>query len=294
MFKKKKRQLQVENNEISTKEIGRTNLSKNRRLNVNNSGYLQFAKQIATEAGEIMLKYFNQENIGQYKTDDTIVTKADTEINNLLIDKAEEAYPGHGIYGEENSYEKTRNVLWVCDPLDGTASYSRGIPVAVFSLALVVDGKTQLGVVYDPFTKSMYEAVPDGGAYCNGKKLQVNNYQLGTKEAAIGYDYSPTMSFNTAHIYYELSQKSRIGGTGSFVHNAMLVATGGYVASIASGDRPYDIAAAKIIVEEAGGRVTDLFGQDQRYDREIKGAIISNGIVHDGLVGLIKRFENQL
>lgn len=256
--------------------------------------HIAYAKQIAAEAGEIMLKYFNQENISHYKTDETIVTKADTEINDLLINKVKEAYPDHGIYGEENSHEKTRNMLWVCDPLDGTASYSRGVPVAVFSLALVIDGKTQLGVVYDPFTKSMYEAVLDGGAYCNGKKLQVNNYQLGTKEAAIGYDYSPTMPFNTAHIYYELSQKSRIGGTGSFVHNAMLVATGGYVASIASGDRPYDIAAARLIVEEAGGIVTDLFGKDQRYDREIKGAIISNGIVHDELVELIKRFENRL
>lgn len=253
---------------------------------------LLVAKEIAGEAGAIMLKYFNIDIGSRYKADDTIVTQADEEINQLVIDRIRAKYPEHGVYGEEDSFSKESDILWVCDPLDGTASYSRGIPVAVFSLALVVEGEPRIGVVYDPFTDSRYEAIVGGGSYCNGNKLHVNGYSLGAKESAIGYDYSSTMPFNTAGVFYELSRKSRVGGTGSFVHNAMLVATGAYCASVASGGRPYDIAAAKLIVEEAGGKVSDLFGNDQRYDRDIKGAVISNGLVHDDIVDAVSRSFN--
>lgn len=85
--------------------------------------YLEFAKDIAYQAGKIMLKYFNQNNGASYKGDKTIVTLADTEINSYLIEKVKEHYPTHAVDGEEEQSGKS-NFVWVCDPVDGTAEIS--------------------------------------------------------------------------------------------------------------------------------------------------------------------------
>ena len=99
--------------------------------------YLDFAKDIAKYAGEVMMKYFTQNNGASYKGDKTIVTLADTEINSYLIKQVKEKYPSHSVDGEEEQFGKS-DYVWVCDPVDGTAMYARHIPVAVFSLALVI------------------------------------------------------------------------------------------------------------------------------------------------------------
>ncbi len=110
-----------------------------------NKEYLEFAKGIAYEAGKIMLRYFNQDNGSSYKGDKTIVTIADTEINSYLIEQVKKEYPNHSVDGEEEQFGRS-NFVWVCDPVDGTAMYARHIPVAVFSLALVIDGIPNVGV----------------------------------------------------------------------------------------------------------------------------------------------------
>jgi len=143
--------------------------------------YLDFAIDIAKKAGEIMIKYFNEDNGEFYKHDQTVVTKADTEINEFLINQVKEKYPEHSVDGEEEQFGES-NYIWVCDPVDGTAAYSRRIPVAVFSLALVVDGAPQIGVVYDPFTDSIYYATKGNGAYRNGNVIKVNNIGFNDKK----------------------------------------------------------------------------------------------------------------
>lgn len=250
--------------------------------------YLGFAKSLAYAAGDMMRKYFNQSDISHYKGDNTIVTVADEEINRMVIERVREAYPEHGVFGEESSEGTDRKYLWLCDPIDGTSMFARGVPVAVFSLALVVRGAPVVGVVYAPFADRLYTAVRGGGAHMNGERVAVNKYSLADREAAVGYDHSPTMPFDLRRPMGELNEKVRLVGLGTFVHEAMLVASGDLVAMIASGSRPYDIAAAKVIVEEAGGKVTNLRGGEQRYDGEIVGAVVSNGVVHEELVELLR------
>ena len=131
--------------------------------------YLEFAKDIAYNAGKIIMKYFNSSNGASYKGDKTIVTLADKEINSYLISRVKEKFPEHSVDGEEEQFGKS-DYVWVCDPVDGTAMYARHIPVAVFSLALVINGKSAVGVVYDPFTDSLYTAIKGQGAYKNGEK----------------------------------------------------------------------------------------------------------------------------
>ena len=259
-----------------------------------NSDYLDFAKDVAKYAGKIMLKYFSQDNGEKYKMDKTIVTLADTEINSYLVKKVKEKYPNHAVDGEEEQFGKS-NYKWVCDPVDGTAMYARHIPVAVFSLALVVDGESILGVVYDPFTDSMYSAIKGEGAYKNDKKMEVNTIVLDDMKSVSNFDMWPEAEYNIFESIKRLGEKTYFIGIGSVIRACMCVANGEFNLAIFPGTKHKncDIAAAKVIVEEAGGKVTNIFGKEQRYDQSIKGAIISNGLVHDEVVNVIKNYIDE-
>ena len=253
--------------------------------------YLEFAKNIAYEAGKIMLKYFNQNNGASYKGDKTIVTIADTEINSYLIEKVKECYPEHSVDGEEEQFGRS-NYVWVCDPVDGTAMYARHIPIAVFSLALVIDGVPNVGVVYEPFTDSLYTAIKGKGAYKNNQRIEVNDILLNDMKSVSNFDMWSNADYNIYDVIKEIGKRTYFVSIGSVIRACMCVASGKFNFAIFPGTKHKncDIAAAKVIVEEAGGKVTDLFGNEQRYDKSIKGALISNGIVHDEVIEVIKNY----
>ena len=253
--------------------------------------YLNFAKEIAIYAGKVMMKYFNQNNGASYKGDKTIVTLADTEINSYLIKQVKEKYPSHSVDGEEEQFGKS-DYVWVCDPVDGTAMYARHIPVAVFSLALVVKGQPMVGVVFDPFTNSLYTAIKGKGAYKNGEKITVNDYELTDMKTVCHYDLWVGADYNISKVIQDLGNKAYFVGLGSIIRACMCIASGDFSLAIFPGTKHKncDIAAVKVIVEEAGGIVTDLFGNEQRYDKNINGAVISNGKIHDEVIEIIKRY----
>lgn len=259
-----------------------------------NKDYLDFAKEIAYEAGKIMLKYFNAKDISSYKGDKTIVTLADKEINTYLINKVKEKFPTHSVDGEEEQFGKS-DYVWVCDPVDGTAMYARHIPVAVFSLALVVNGESRVGVVYDVFTDTLYSAIKGEGAYKNREKITVNDYELDDMRSVSNFDMWPEAEYNLYDSIKELGKKTYFVSVGSVIRGCMCVASGEFNLAIFPGTKRKncDIAAVKVIVEEAGGKVTNLFGEEQRYDTDIKGAIVSNGKVHEEVVETIKQKLNR-
>ncbi|MDR0957288.1 MAG: inositol monophosphatase [Candidatus Nomurabacteria bacterium] len=254
--------------------------------------YLEFAKKLARDAGEIMQKYFNQAVATHYKGDKTIVTAADEEINQMVIDRVQEKYPEHGVFGEEQSFGQDKITLWVCDPVDGTAMFARGIPTAVFSIALVEDGVPKIGVVYDPFMDKMWYASVGGGAFCDDKPVYVNETLLADNSATVNFDTSARYmpKGDASHVAQKIVQyadeRVYLVSIGSIIHAGCLVAEGKFVAEITgvTKGKNMDVAALKVIVEEAGGRVTDIFGNEQRYDRDINGAIISNAVVFDELM----------
>ena len=253
--------------------------------------YLEFAKDIAYRAGNIMLKYFNSDQSASYKSDNTIVTIADKEINDLLIKEVKNKYPDHSVDGEEESFGSS-NYVWVCDPIDGTATFARGITTCVFSLALCIDGIPIVGVVYDPFNDNMYSATKGSGAFKNDEKIHVSNIYFSDKRSVAHYDMHPNFDYNIFDVIKELGKKTYFVSIGSIIRASMCVAEGNFNLAIFPGTthKNCDIAAVKIIVEEAGGIVTDLFGDDQKYDKSINGAIISNGIMHDEVVKLFKKY----
>jgi len=240
--------------------------------------YLEFAKSIALEAGEIMKKYFNGENGASYKYDNTIVTKADKEINDYLIEKVKTTFPTHCVDGEEKQFGKS-DYVWVCDPVDGTAMYARHIPVAVFSLALVVNGESLIGVVYDPWTDSLFAAAKGEGSYLNGEKISVSDIALDDMRSVSNFDMWPEAEYNIFDAVKELGKKTYFVGLGSVIRACLCIAKGDFNLAIFPGTKHKncDIAAVKVIVEEAGGKVTDLFGNEQRYDEDINGRLHCHG-----------------
>jgi len=253
--------------------------------------YLEFAKRIALQAGDIMLEHFHAEVEHREKADKTIVTVADEAINQMVIDEVEKAYPDHSVFGEEASTDKQSELAWVCDPIDGTVPYANGAPVSVFSLALVKDGEPIIGVVYEPFMKRMYSAKKGEGAFLNNEPISVSNLGL-ERHATLNIEWWPEAEYDidTALHNISLDTKAYVLHLGCVVNAACWVAWGRYEACVFAGTKGknVDIAAVKVIVEEAGGKVTDINGNEQRYDGDINGAIISNGKIHDELVAKIK------
>lgn len=253
------------------------------------SDHLNFAQSIAKDAGKIMLRYFQIGVSYESKSDSSPVTLADKEINQHVINKITERYPTHSIIGEEDSLLQTSSEYsWVCDPLDGTRPFTYGIPINVFSLALTHQGIPILGVVYDPYMDRMYYAEKNKGAYLNNQKIRVN-YQENLNKQHVGLSGQSNKLVNIITVANQINiNNGRIFILGSTVYDGIMVAAGQFIASIFTGKTAHDIAALKIIVEEAGGKVTDLSGNEQRYDQEINGAIISNNVIHNTVKKLIK------
>ena len=252
---------------------------------------LDFAVSVAHDAGEIMCKYFalTDKHI-ETKQDSSPVTIADKEINQLLIDRVRQTFPDHGVLGEEQSYNEDRRELWVCDPIDGTVGFILGVPTAMLSLAYVVDGKPVVAVMYEPLLNKLFTACKGEGAHLNGQPLNVSVTDS-LRKAHIGITASVYQMFVREKFCKALlDEEAYLHTIPGNVFKGGLVAQGRLDGFIFPGRSAHDIAAEKLIIEEAGGVVTDLDGNEQRYDGPIRGAVISNGRIHDSLVAHIQAF----
>ena len=256
------------------------------------SKYLEFAKEIAYKAGDLMTNSFYDEDFNIiYKKDKTPVTQIDKKINEYLIKKVNKKYPTHSVDGEEEKLIKDSEYVWVCDPIDGTSSFTRHIPVSVFSLALVYNGEPIIGVVYDPYLDEMYTAIKGEGAYLNDfQKLSVNDTKYGELGCTIDYNMWNEAKYDVYKIIGKIKKDVKICQIGSVAHACMLISRGLISGEIFPGTNHAhcDMAASKLIVEEAGGKVTDFKGKNQRYDQDIDGAIITNKIIHEELLKKIR------
>lgn len=253
---------------------------------------LQFALDLARRTGEVIRANFALGMKKEWKKDETPVTKTDFEVNRLLINAVKERFPDHGVFGEEESLGNAgREYVWVCDPVDGTIPFSHGIPTCMFLLALTRNGESLLGVAYDPFMDRMFFAEKGKGAFLNGERIFVSK-QKEMKNALVGIVHWSGARYDLRPVFSELDDRwAFLISLCSTGYMASLVACGEFVANIFQGIEGHavDAAAHKVIIEEAGGKVTDLFGEEQRYDGDIRGFLMSNGLVHDELVKLIKR-----
>lgn len=249
---------------------------------------LEFSKELALKAGEIMLKYFKQNMDFETKSDNTPVTIADKEINSLVIDQIQQKFPDHSILGEEESKNTDSDIsskshkLWICDPIDGTFPYSMGMMMSTFMLAYLEDGISKVAVIYDPFRKLMYSAVEGKGAFRNDKQIHVNSNSVLENQKFVIDSQDAESTKNL------ILSKMRPLSYLSYGFGVAALAEGHVSAAIYSYDKPWDGAAPSLLIKEAGGKVTDLDGNEQKYNSTINGIVCTNGIIHDQIIKIIK------
>ena len=262
---------------------------------------LAFAKNLAEEAGKIMRRYFRAEDIGtKSKEDHTPVTVADIKINSLVISRVKTAFPDDGVLGEEESFEDQRDRIWVVDPIDGTIPFSLSIPVSTFMLALVnkKDGQPVVAVVYDPYLGHLYSAVKGEGAFLNDIKLQASPSAglikgYGTLYGSVIKD--ETINYVPGEVIEKLrTQHTRIININSGGYTAVKVAAGEFIFVAMGNGLAWDSAAPALIVEEAGGVVTDLAGRRRRFDQTGRDCLLAaNQAVADEFLKLVKASSHE-
>ncbi|MBT4446892.1 inositol monophosphatase [archaeon] len=253
--------------------------------------YQTFCISIANKAGSIIKKNFNQPMDKEWKKDETPVTITDKIINKLIIKEIHKKFPNHDINGEEeSSLSNGSEYVWVCDPVDGTMPFSHGIPTATFSLALVHNGIPIAAVVYDPWIDRMFYAEKGKGCFLNDQIIHVNkNDQL--KLSFISVETKKSLNlFDFQKVQATLEKNGvKIVRLRSIIYIGMLVAQGHFSGVIFGGDTCHDAASLKLLIEEAGGKFTDINGEEQRYDQKIKGLVGSNGLIHEKLLKIISQ-----
>ncbi|PIS05093.1 MAG: hypothetical protein COT81_02915 [Candidatus Buchananbacteria bacterium CG10_big_fil_rev_8_21_14_0_10_42_9] len=252
--------------------------------------YKTFSIDLARRAGKIMRENFALGMKKEWKGDGTPLTVTDTTINQIVIDAVRKEFPQHNILAEEGSdMGRDSEYTWVCDPVDGTIPFSHGVPTSTFSLALTKNGEAILGVAYDPFMNRMYFAEKGKGAFLNNEKIKVSQADNFASKI-IGLGVWRNSTFTSLPLMGELEdRRAMVVSYLSMVYTGCMVASGEFVATIYVYKFPWDAAALKILVEEAGGKVTSLFGEEQRYDQDINGVLVTNGKVHNELLQLIKK-----
>lgn len=171
--------------------------------------YKNFAIGLAKKAGKIIRANFVLGMAKQIKKDGSPVTKTDLAINSMVIRDVEKHYPGHAILGEEESHPiKGAEYVWVCDPVDGTIPFSKGVPTCMFSLALTHRGLPILGVAYDAFMDRMFFAEKGKGAFLNGKRVHVSGHKT-PKGANIATEFWASMKFRMPGLEEDLVFKKK-------------------------------------------------------------------------------------
>ncbi|MCL2669311.1 MAG: inositol monophosphatase [Syntrophaceae bacterium] len=245
-----------------------------------------FIEAIAQEAGTLLRSRLSLCHTVEYKGEINLVTEADRMAEQLIVARILQAYPGHDILAEESpATANGSGYRWIIDPLDGTTNYAHGFPVFSVSIALEVEGAIQLGAVYHPMLNELFTAERGKGAFLNGQRLSVSpTADLGRSLLATGFPYDLRRDRNNNINYFEalaLSSQA-VRRAGSAALDLAYVAAGRFDGFWELKLMPWDTAAGWLLVEEAGGRVTDLTGGP--YHLRSPHLLASNGLIHEAML----------
>jgi myo-inositol-1(or 4)-monophosphatase len=249
--------------------------------------YRDFAIGLAKDCGDIARRHFNPDIRFEPKGDNSPVTAADLEINHYVIERCQQAYPTIGIMGEEESSAGSdANLLWVCDPIDGTSPYAFGMSASTFCLALVEDGRPVVGIVYDFMNQRLFHAVVGQGAFLNGEPVVRPDF---APMKLVNYEWWSVAAVEIHGFHeYMFARGFQVPNYTSSGFMGLQVASGRIAGQVYAGISPWDAAALKVIAEECGCVVRNLDGEEQRYDRPIKGAITARADYFDEILAAVK------
>ena len=244
----------------------------------------------AREAGKILM-----EKLGKIRRDlkskREMVTQADTAAEKKICELIRREFPEHSILAEE-SYKEERHssYKWIIDPLDGTNNYTYGYPFFCVSIALEYDGKIILGIVYDPLRDELFEAELNNTALLNGRKIRVSNtVRLADSRLLTGFPYvmegNPENNLDNFATFALNACEVRVDGSAAL--DLCYVACGRADGYWELGLKPWDTAAGKLMVECAGGKVTNLKGTTFDYYKD--NVLVTNGIIHSQMIELLER-----
>ncbi len=199
------------------------------------------------------------------KSEDQLVTQADTICQKIIIDRIKETYPDHGFIAEEGEHAKmfkqpprgTEKIWWVIDPIDGTNNYAKGMLLFTVHVAAMHEGKPVVGVIFDPATESMYSAVTGGEAQLNGRRIRAGDDDIGefSSVGMVNHFDGGVPGWVT-----ELMRRMRFRNLGSTSLELAYLAKGGLIADIFVNPKLWDVAAGTLIAENAGAIVGDWQG----------------------------------
>ena len=244
------------------------------------------AVEAARRAGQLALRYFEQAQLKvEWKQDDSPVTVADREAEQLLRDTLHRAFPDDGFLGEEyGDTPGASGFRWVLDPIDGTRNFVRGIPVWATLVGLEYQGEQIAGVAEAPALRTTWRALRGDGAYRGERRIRVSDISDLSKSLLFYSSLSWFLKAGKQDVFLELTQKTeRQRGFGDF-YGHVLVAEGAGDVMVEHGVHAWDIAALKPIVEEAGGRLTTW---KNGADITQPDVIASNGKLHDEILGIL-------
>lgn len=245
----------------------------------------------AVQAGGAQLQhYFNGSfTISNKEGVNNLVTEADHAAEKAIIEVIQQAHPDHFILSEETGEIKSNSEYkWIIDPIDGTVNFANGIPICCVSIALEKEGTMVLGAVYSPFLNEMFFAQKGMGATLNGKKISVGNKTTVAKSCLVtGFPYTYLDSPNGPIQVFEklIRQGIPVRRLGSAAIDLCWVAAGRFDGFYEHNLQAWDSAAGFLLVEEAGGKVTDFAGN--YYSPYQPHIVATNGKIHDELLDYV-------
>jgi myo-inositol-1(or 4)-monophosphatase len=255
--------------------------------------FLEVAIDAAREAGAILRAEFDRPKKISYKGDVDIVTESDKRSEAAIVARLRSHFPSHAIVGEEGSEGTTpekgargAKYTWHVDPLDGTTNFAHGYPCFAVSIGLVEDGEPIAAAVLNPIADELFTAARGEGAYLGQKRIRVSEIEkLSTSLVATGFPTHARNSSVNINYYWEFTLRSHgVRRDGSAALDLASVAAGRFDGFWEFGLKPWDTAAGVLLIEEAGGTVSDFAGQPY----QLVGPVIlaTNGLIHEEARGV--------
>ncbi len=246
-------------------------------------------RQAALEAGALLKNLLGRVNQVAHKGEIDLVTEADLQSEKLILELMGRRFPMDTFITEETGQHGAASErVWLIDPLDGTINFAHELPFFAVSIALQVQGETLLGVVHNPCTQELFEAAKGSGAFLNHRPIAVSKTShLLDSLVATGFPY--TMHQHPGDVMQRLHSMivrgQGIRRLGSAAMDLCYVAAGRFAGYWEEDLKPWDTAAGALLVEEAGGRVTDFEGNP--FTPYLKTVVASNSLIHEDMLAAI-------
>lgn len=253
---------------------------------------LNFIKQVALDAGAVLVQRLGSARISK-KGDIDLVTEADIAAEELIIDRIRSYYPRHGILAEESGEAVTvgdtaSEWRWIIDPLDGTTNYAHGYPCFCVSIGVEHNGKLEFGVIYDPMRNELFAAERGQGATLNDRRIRVSDVEELSKAMLVtGFPYNvrERPDFAREFVIFTMNAQA-VRRDGSAAIDLAYIACGRFDGFWEDGLNPWDMAAGILLIEEAGGRVSNF--NDEPLSIYTKKVLATNGLVHQPMLDFLK------